>query len=887
MKCCFFRFSESDYGESGNIAAMNRVRHSLIGRIIGILAFIVIALEFRGAFTGKLAFMAKPTLVITPIHAPYLDDEQIADARLALERELAAGGNHALYPKSLIENFYLERDNATDVFDGSYRGKPEAFELGKSLGVERIALVSIYGRDADITIHLALHDIATDQMVTHEVLKFPDFQSMLDWKDEEGLPMDISEGIGSTVPGMSAGALLYFIWLGLSLIPSVLLIFGFKPWRGLLESLLTIGLLLSLFSWIYALNGDMDYVQRFVATSGSLDIADTAAERAATLWRYVAPMVLLASAWILDAIRRLEKLRGSGNALNAASLLDAGAPLLAALSGILFALSFPNFLVLTGLPFLAWFALAPLYVAFRRTSWRRGVSMALLFTGLQALLVNWWQGTFSYVSLPFTVSLTIIQYLPFIVLLVATVRFFPRCGLWAAPLLWTAFDWLRSLGFLGYPWGILGASQYGNTSLIQVASLGGVWAVSLLTHLSGAVIAMGLEKIISGELDIPLLRSSSARGGSGGFAPGLVYFLRPWRPAIILAAAVLSITAGGAISMHVRDNRAREGRVNGETRQIRILAVQQNTDPRKHDYRLSFEELSRLTEEAIGEAARSGKNEFDLVAWPESGFVPDMRFWLDESRARRSRAKLVIEMLDWQASLGINMVTGTQDHFYEALPPSDDPDTPEEIKRIRNSAVFLKSDRTDLFDREYYYKMRLVPFTENFPYDEQFPEVAELLHNFSTTQWTPGTEHHVFKAPAFSFSTPICFEDVFPDHVRRYVLAGAEVLVNMSNDYWANTPLEGYQHAAHAVFRAVENRRPLIRATCSGWTVSVDPEGRISEDWPPFYTPGWVSGEYDIPLEPELSFYTRTGDWLPVLCGIIWMVLIAADFIFRRRGEYR
>ena len=424
---------------------------------------------------------------------------------------------------------------------------------------------------------------------------------------------------------------------------------------------------------------------------------------------------------------------------------------------------------------------------------------------------------------------------------------------------------------------------------------------------------MGVDNLTSGKIGFGLLQR---HGDSGGFTPGPAYFLRPWIPAVAVGAAVLSVAGIGALTIRARDGRALEMAAAGESRRVRILAVQQNTDPRKHDYRLSFEELSRLTEEALlayggrvppeppeedsgpdGRTAVAGMDTpdppepiaasdqpFDLVAWPESGFVPDMRFWLDDTRLRRSRSKLVREMLDWQSAAAIHLVTGTQDHFYEDVEPDpEDPEAPTEVKRIQNSAVFLTPDRKDNFDREYYYKIRLVPFTENFPYEEQFPKVAELLHNFSTTQWTPGTEHHVFRAPAFRFSTPICFEDVFPDHLRRFVLAGAEVFVNMSNDYWANTPLEGYQHAAHAVFRTVENRRPLIRATCSGWTISVDPEGRISDEWPQFYTPGYVVGEYDLPNEQEMTFYTKTGDWLPVICGIIWIALLAGEFIFRRK----
>ncbi len=373
---------------------MDRRGFKIFGRIFGALALIIVALEFRGAFAGNLAFARKPTLVLTPLHAPNLDSKQIAAVRLILERELAGPGNHALYPKSLIENFYLERDNAIDVFNGTYRGKAEALALGEALGVNRIALVSIYGITGTLSVSLNIHDVATDQKVAYQSIKFSDYQSLLDWVDVNGKHVDLGEEIGSTVPGLSAGAWLYLLWLGLLVIPAVILLLGRFPWRGLLENCITLGLLLALFSWIYALNGDMDYVQRFVATSGSLSLEDTAAERSATLWRYLAPMILLTALWGLDAARRLHRRRELGQAVDSAAVLESSAPLLVILSAFLFAFSLPNFVILEGLSWLAWFAMAPLYIALRRSSWRRGVSLLLLYTGLQSLLVNWWQGTF-------------------------------------------------------------------------------------------------------------------------------------------------------------------------------------------------------------------------------------------------------------------------------------------------------------------------------------------------------------------------------------------------------------------------------------------------------------------------------------------------------------
>ncbi len=827
-------------------------RRILIGRILGVFILITSAFEFRSAFVGRHTFIRKPSLILTPLYAPGIDAEYIADVRLRLEKELASDGTHALYPKSLIENFYLERDNAIDVFDGSYRGKDEAFELGEGLGVERIVTVSVLKYSGYLNIYLEIHDIATDQVVTRFNIESPDINTLLDWTDRSGETINLSELMDVRVPGLSISARLYLGWICILSAVGILLLIGSKIPRILVEILLGGGSMLALFSWIYALNGDMDYVQRFVATSGLLNIGDTSRERAATLARYLAPMILLSSVWIVDVIRRL----GTVGKTALPTILETTAPLWAGLSAVLFSFSLPNFLVLEGLPFLAWIATAPLYLALRRVSYGRSVFLILLFTGAQSLLINWWQGTFSYISLPFTVGLTLVQYLPFTFLLALTIVRFRRFGLLAAPFLWVFWDLLRSLGFLGYPWGILGVSQYDFPALLQSAAIGGVWMVSFLPHLTGAVLAITAEKL-SGRKPADL-----------------------WRPCIPLFATilcVLAVAAAGAITIRIRDSRM-ERMEPEELRTVRILINQQNTDPRKHDYQLSFDELSRLTEEAM---ALEGP--FDLVAWPESGFVPDIRFWLDESRSKWRRGKLVRSFLDWQAEINVPLVTGNQDHFYEPAPPSDDPEAPQEIKRIQNSAVYLPPDRIDDYQRSYYYKMRLVPFTENFPFREEFPWVAELLHNFSTTQWTPGTEHIVLDAPKFRFATPICFEDVFPNHLRQFVLAGAEVFVNMSNDYWANTPLEGYQHGAHAIFRAVENRRPMVRSTCSGWTISVDTAGRIAEGWPPFYEPGWMVAEHKLPQKNEITIYTRFGDWFPILCGLIWLVFITVNLILNMK----
>ena len=184
-----------------------------------------------------------------------------------------------------------------------------------------------------------------------------------------------------------------------------------------------------------------------------------------------------------------------------------------------------------------------------------------------------------------------------------------------------------------------------------------------------------------------------------------------------------------------------------------------------------------------------------------------------------------------------------------------------------------------------YHKVHLVPFTEYFPFQERLPGAYELLKSFDVYLWEPGKERLVFRHPRFTFATPICFEDAFPDDIRRFVQGGAEVILNLSNDYWSLSEVEARQHYANSLFRAVENPRPLLRSTASGLTAHVDSRGRLQAVLPA-YTEGWLVA--DVPLPPaSTTFYTRHGDWFPQAAGSLLLALLLAAGLSPRVGRFR
>ena len=234
-------------------------------------------------------------------------------------------------------------------------------------------------------------------------------------------------------------------------------------------------------------------------------------------------------------------------------------------------------------------------------------------------------------------------------------------------------------------------------------------------------------------------------------------------------------------------------------------------------------------------------------------------------------AALVRDFLACQKTIGKWLLTGNDDYSLVIQDGTEE-------RQDYNGAVLFSPQGTRV---ETYHKIHLVPFTEYFPFKKQLPGIYRLLLSFDAYLWEPGDRRVIFRHPLFAFSTPICFEDVFPDDIRRFVREGAQVILNLSNDYWSLTEAEGMQHAANAVFRAVENGRSIARAAASGLTCMVDPHGRIIAR-SPFYAESFLI--VDVPLSSSRqTLYTRWGDWFPVSLALLLFLLAAWSFAWPHR----
>ncbi|MFO1492298.1 MAG: apolipoprotein N-acyltransferase [Kiritimatiellia bacterium] len=202
-----------------------------------------------------------------------------------------------------------------------------------------------------------------------------------------------------------------------------------------------------------------------------------------------------------------------------------------------------------------------------------------------------------------------------------------------------------------------------------------------------------------------------------------------------------------------------------------------------------------------------------------------------------------------------------------------------------------------LIDREGRYagrydKRHLVMFGEYVPGWRWMPRWVSTLSPLSEN-FSPGTDPAVFRQiPDAPFGVLICFEDTIPSLARDSVNAGARLLVNQTNDGWFEPSRASWQHAAHGVFRSVENRVPTVRATNSGVTCSITPAGRIqdvlaaSDTSPEVRFPGFKTMGVVVPGAGHApTFYSRHGDLFGWFCAVpagAWILFLLSARLHKR-----
>ena len=165
-----------------------------------------------------------------------------------------------------------------------------------------------------------------------------------------------------------------------------------------------------------------------------------------------------------------------------------------------------------------------------------------------------------------------------------------------------------------------------------------------------------------------------------------------------------------------------------------------------------------------------------------------------------------------------------------------------------------------------------IPLSEYFPFLKKF--TLGVLGNC-----TRGKDYTLFEIKETKIAPMVCIESTFPSLNREFVKQGAEVLVYVVNDGWYEHPPEPQQHARQAIYRAVENRRPVIRCTNTGISMIIDPSGNITRQLP-LNQAGVISA--NISPKNGITFYTHYGDIFAKLNSVISLLFILGIFIRKK-----
>ncbi len=464
------------------------------------------------------------------------------------------------------------------------------------------------------------------------------------------------------------------------------------------------------------------------------------------------------------------------------------------------------------------------------------------------------------------------------------------------PSAWLLVELVRSWEGLGGPWGLLGASQWQVPAALRMASVGGVWLVTLLVVAVNTAVTLLVAAApagrgaqtpprTAGAVAVPDA-SREARGagpdGSGvrpGASPAAAPVAEPavapaappdrpgppllhpngaplagpgvdpvgrggsrLRPAVA-AGAALAVCAVTVAAVWVRyEEPVASGR-------LRVAVVQPGVFDGPDGAERRFARGEELTRSLAG-------RDVDLVVWGESSVGADLAARPDLS------GRLAVLSREVGAEVLVNVDARRSD-----------------LPGIYKSSVLVGAagPTGDRYD-----KMRLVPFGEYVP--------ARSLLGWATSVGRAAEEdRRRGERPVVMSLGPdapgdvrlgplVCFETAFPDMSRRLVRDGADVLVAQSATSTFQATWAPEQHASLGALRAAETGRPMVHATLTGVSAVYGPDGsRIGE---PLGTERSTAAVYEVPLTRTGTPYVRFGDW-PVTAAAAVLALAAGTAAVR------
>ncbi len=489
---------------------------------------------------------------------------------------------------------------------------------------------------------------------------------------------------------------------------------------------------------------------------------------------------------------------------------------------------------------LAWIAFIPLFFATAGVSGFTAFQIGFTAGLAHYLTLMYWlvgtMGTYGYLPLYLSVGVLFLlcAYLALFpaVFCVMLTPFQDRPALhWhMIPVAWTALEYLRSFLLSGFPWSLMGYSQFTRLNLIQISDILGVYGVSFLILMGNGT----LYRLCRYALDKKTGEHQTS-GGTAGLTAGVFLVL-------------LSMTW-----LYGRQTTAETARQVAAAPSIEVMTVQGNID-QAHKWDPQYQ---ASTVEKYIRLSRSGKDRrVDLTVWPETALP---FYFLDDVR-------LTNAVLDAVRAADTAFLFGSPSY-----------------KRTRDGVAYYNSAylvEPDGGVAGKYDKVHLVPFGEYVPLKRWLPFLGKMVAQVG--DFKTGEKGATLSLGSLRIGVQICYEIIFPDLSREMARNGAAILVNITNDAWFGRTSAPYQHFSMAAFRAAENKRALIRCANTGVSGLIGPAGRI---WAStgLFEESVLTGT--VPILDNTTLYTRYGDVFAGVCLGAALVLTIINIFARRKRK--
>jgi apolipoprotein N-acyltransferase len=316
---------------------------------------------------------------------------------------------------------------------------------------------------------------------------------------------------------------------------------------------------------------------------------------------------------------------------------------------------------------------------------------------------------------------------------------------------------------------------------------------------------------------------------------------------------------------------------------VKVGLIQPNIDPNKkwEDGNLNekIDTYFKLSEETIKKGAK-------IVIWPETALPVYLLAGNYADEVKRIR-----KFVD---NYGISILTGMPDanFFYnksnaplDAKPLNDG----KVLYTSYNSILLFNPNSTEV---QKYGKMKLVPFGEKVPLVESLPFLGDWIKwDVGISSWNTGRDTTIFQVNSAQNSKNenikiggiVCIESIYPIFTSVFAKKGAEFIAVVTNDSWYGDTSGPYQHKEMSVIRAVENKRSVVRAANGGISCLINPLGRTVSETKMYTKTALV---VDVPLNSELTFYTKQPWLVPVLASAISILIIILSLIAKIKGKF-